>query len=257
MRNLAFLVTGASIVVACGGGEFSASEGGVDGSTHEGATGHAGSSGHGGSGGSGGSPADSGGDAPGADSGGSSDGGAGTDAASCTPPDEPCTTPCPKGTYCLKVSGPLEMDLGCTPIPPSCSGTASCSCMAPCFCTGTIDKCVEGSDYLECDNGAVSRREFKRDISYLTSEERAELASEALSTSLARYHYKGEPDGQKKHLGFIIDDKPASSPAIASDQTHVDEYGYTSMLLAAVQEQQRQIDELKRELAETRVCRER
>jgi hypothetical protein len=188
MRNLAFLVTGASIVVACGGGEFSASEGGVDGSTHEGATGHAGSSGHGGSGGSGGSPADSGGDAPGADSGGSSDGGAGTDAASCTPPDEPCTTPCPKGTYCLKVSGPLEMDLGCTPIPPSCSGTASCSCMAPCFCTGTIDKCVEGSDYLECDNGAVSRREFKRDISYLTSEERAELASEALSTSLARYH---------------------------------------------------------------------
>jgi hypothetical protein len=69
--------------------------------------------------------------------------------------------------------------------------------------------------------------------------------------------YKGEPDGQKNHLGFIIDDAPASSPAIASDQTHVDEYGYASMLLAAVQEQQKQIDALQKELAEMRVCQRR
>jgi hypothetical protein len=128
--------------------------------------------------------------------------------------------------------------------------------MGFCFCSGSkLDMCTAGTGYLECSNGAISRREFKRDISYVTSAERAELANEAVSTSLARYHYKGEPDAQKKHLGFIIDDQPESSPAIASDQTHVDEYGYTSMLLAAVQEQQTQIEELKREVADMKVCR--
>jgi hypothetical protein len=148
------------------------------------------------------------------------------------------------------------MDLGCTPIPPACGGTPTCACMDECFCpTSKFGVCTAGPDYLQCNSATVSRREFKKDISYVTSDERAELANEALSTPLATYHYKAEPDAQKKHLGFIIDDQPASSPAIASDQTHVDEYGYTSMLLAAVQEQQKQIDALRKELAEMRSCR--
>ena len=134
--------------------------------------------------------------------------------------------------------------------------------MGFCFCPGAAAglpqpgrKTCHGSPVsLTCDDGSISRREFKKDISYIKSEERAELANEALSTSLARYHYRDEPGEQKRHLGFIIDDQPGSSPAIASDETHVDEYGYTSMLLAAVQEQQRQIDELKRELADMKAC---
>lgn len=82
--------------------------------------------------------------------------------------------------------------------------------------------------------------------------ERAELANEALSIPLARYRYKTEPETDPRHLGFIIDDQPASSPAVASDATHVDLYGYTSMLVATVQEQQKQIDELKKQVAALR-----
>jgi hypothetical protein len=107
---------------------------------------------------------------------------------------------------------------------------------------------------LECNSAAISRREFKKAITYVTIDERAELANEALTTPLATYRYKEEADGHKKHLGFIIDDQPASSPAVAGDGTHVDEYGYASMLLAAIQEQQRQIDVLKKELAEVKEC---
>ena len=65
---------------------------------------------------------------------------------------------------------------------------------------------------------------------------------------LARYRYKTEPASEQKHLGFIIDDQPAECPAVASDGNHVDLYGYTSMPLAAIQEQQKQIDDLKRQL---------
>jgi hypothetical protein len=172
------------------------------------------------------------------------------DAAECVSPDTACTTPCAPGTYCLKASGPQEHDLGCTPIPAACNGTATCDCMKSCFCNAGIDQCVAGTDYLECNNGAVSRREFKKDIDYVNEEEREDLARQALAVPLARYRYKTEPESQERHLGFIIDDQPTSSPAVASDRTHVDLYGYTSMLLATVQEQQKQIDALRAQVDE-------
>jgi hypothetical protein len=117
--------------------------------------------------------------------------------------------------------------------------------MAACFCK---DKCFQAADGLTCDNGTISRREFKKDIDYVTDQERQELASEALSIPLATYRYKTEPANDKKHLGFIIDDQPDPSPAVQTDRTRVDEYGYTSMLLATVQQQQKQIDALTKKV---------
>lgn len=108
---------------------------------------------------------------------------------------------------------------------------------------------MTGQGYLECDNGAVSRREFKTDIAYVDDDERALLADEALHTRLAEYRYKTDPETSQRHLGFIIDDMPNASPAVQADKTHVDLYGYTSMLLATVQEQQKQIDDLKKQVA--------
>lgn len=202
--------------------------------------------------------ADAAADAPGSDGGGS-DASADVvafDAAECTPPGGPCATPCPSGTYCLKASGPQPFDLGCTPVPAACNGTATCDCMKACFCNTGIDKCVAGVDSLTCDNGAVSRREFKKDIDYVTDAERKELARETLDVPLARYRYKTEPESQQRHLGFIIDDQPTSSPAVQSDLTHVDLYGYTSMLVATVQEQQKQLDALRAEVDDLRsACR--
>jgi hypothetical protein len=141
------------------------------------------------------------------------------DAAECTPPNMKCATPCPSGTFCLRVSGPVENDLGCTPIPAACNGTASCACMKDCFCNGTIDMCVDEQTDLMCNNGAISRRAFKTDITYVSDAERSSLASETVSSSL----------------------RPP--------RTDMELYGYTSKLLATVQEQQRQIDALKNDLS--------
>jgi len=168
----------------------------------------------------------------------------------CTPPNTQCQNPCPQGTICLRTSGPGPgKDLGCTNIPSSCvNGVATCDCMKQCFCTGPMNTCMMGSGVKEliCNNGAVSRREFKTDIAYLTDDERADLATQTLAIPLATYLYKNDPS--KTHLGFIIDDQPAQSFAVEADRTHVDEYGYTSMLLVTVQEQQRQIDALQKRL---------
>ncbi len=284
MRNaLALLGAGLALVVSCGSGSGTAGDAGPDSTTDAhggGAAGHGGSGGSKDSGGDGATDDSSGADAAdGSDSSGATDSAGGSDSAgttdsagtdaptdasagdasdsgACTPPDMPCTTPCPSGTYCLAVSGPVSTQLGCTPIPSTCKGgKPTCACMAPCFCSGPGDKCMAMPGELYCNNGLVSRREFKKDISYVTDGERAELASQALATNLARYRYKGEAADQKTHLGFIINDLPASSPAVAADATHVDEYGYTSMLLAAVQEQQKQIEDLRRQVEELRASR--
>jgi hypothetical protein len=187
--------------------------------------------------------------------GGSVDSGGGKDAtsdapAACTPPNTQCATSCPSGTVCLRRSGPTEVDLGCTPIPPACNGVATCNCMMACFCPDNgINKCVAETDgSFLCTNGAISRRAFKEEIEYVASDEREELAREALAIPLATYRYKTDDVGAKRHLGFIIDDQPKTSPAVASDATHVDEYGYASMLLATVQEQQKQIDALRKQV---------
>jgi hypothetical protein len=170
------------------------------------------------------------------------------DAAECTPQGGSCANPCPSGTVCLSVSGPQPMDLGCAPIPKACNGVATCDCMKACFCNSAIDKCVPQTNGLLCNNGAVSKRAFKTEIEYVSNEEREDLARETLAIPLATYRYKTESEGDKRHLGFIIDDQPQTSPAVAGDQTHVDQYGYTSMLLATVQEQQKQIDALKKQV---------
>jgi hypothetical protein len=238
MRFISFCVGCAVVIAACGGTTGVPNDGGNDGTT--------GDSGGNNDGGNDGQPNDSGG---GADV-------IAVDAAECTPPDTNCTQPCPQGTYCLVANGPTPHQLGCTTIPAACNGVASCACMADCFCPPTgVNKCMKLQNTLTCDNGTVSRREFKTDIDYVSSSERSELAREALSIPLARYRYKTEPKTESRHLGFIIDDQPAQSPAVASDATHVDLYGYTSMLVATVQEQQKQIDELKKQVDELRARR--
>lgn len=122
-----------------------------------------------------------------------------------------------------------------------------------CICATT---CYDRSNTITCDNGTISRRAFKDEIRYLSEDERALLAQQALQIPLARYRYKDEPVGARRRLGFLIDDQPNPSPAVMEDRLHVDEYGYTSMLLVTVQEQAKQIAELQERLdALERRCR--
>jgi hypothetical protein len=87
----------------------------------------------------------------------------------------------------------------------------------------------------------ISLRTFKRDIHYVTDDERALLARHALSVPITTWRYVQQPDAVR--LGFLIDDI-APSPMIAPSGDQVDLYAYTTALLAVVQLQQEQIASL-------------
>ena len=114
-----------------------------------------------------------------------------------------------------------------------------------CLCALT---CYDTERGPACDNGTISRREFKDDVRYLSEDERVSLMRQTLEIPLARYRYKDEPANARRRLGFLIDDQPNPSPAVMEDRLHVDEYGYTSMLLVTVQEQAKQLAKLQRRL---------
>lgn len=99
------------------------------------------------------------------------------------------------------------------------------------------------------DAPARSLRSVKQDIQYLSEDDGASLLDAVLSVQLARYRYIGAAPETSPRLGFIIDDLPSDSPALATDGAHVDTYGFTSMAVAALQSQQRQIDTLRAQLA--------
>jgi hypothetical protein len=105
--------------------------------------------------------------------------------------------------------------------------------------------CTEAGAGVSCETPTRSRRAAKDDIAYLDDAERVTLARQTLATRLARWRYKGEPASARRRLGFLIDDLPRESPAVAADGEHVDHYGYASMLLATVQEQAREIRALR------------
>lgn len=96
----------------------------------------------------------------------------------------------------------------------------------------------------------ISSRRFKDDIEYVNQQGLEQLARQVDQVKLAHYHYKTEtPD--KRHLGFIIEDAP-NGPAVEKDRDRVDLYGYTSMAVAALQVQSKQLAAQKAELEATR-----
>ena len=92
----------------------------------------------------------------------------------------------------------------------------------------------------------ISNRSKKSDIRYLSDEALQGVASEVARIRLAEYRYNADPQG-KTHLGFIIEDMPESG-AVAAEKNMVDLYGYTSMVVAALQVQKKVLDEQKREI---------
>jgi hypothetical protein len=90
----------------------------------------------------------------------------------------------------------------------------------------------------------MSSRRAKTDIRYLSDGDIAATAAQTLRLRLATYEYKAAPYAGRRHLGFVIEDSP-NVAAVDRDGGMVDLYGYTSMLLATTQAQQRQIDALQ------------
>lgn len=94
----------------------------------------------------------------------------------------------------------------------------------------------------------ISLASAKHDITYITDADRERIRADVMTMPLATWKYNHEGRGEKEHLGFIIDDQPPSSAAVRPSGERVDLYGYTSMAVAAIQAQDRQIEELRREI---------
>ena len=65
-----------------------------------------------------------------------------------------------------------------------------------------------------------------------------------------KYNFKEEKDEDKKHIGVVIGDNFNYSKEITSkDNDGIDMYSFISVCCQAIKEQQKQIDELKNEIA--------
>jgi len=98
----------------------------------------------------------------------------------------------------------------------------------------------------------ISRRSTKQDIHYVSDAERVQYQRELLEMKLAIWRYKHDP--AKQRLGIIIDDNEGSA-AVDARRDQLDLYGYTSMVVAALQVQAREIEALKRQVAALKKAR--
>lgn len=92
----------------------------------------------------------------------------------------------------------------------------------------------------------ISRASTKRAIRYIGPEDLARYRDELLHMRLATWRYAHDPD--RERLGFLIDDDE-ESVAVDAPGERVDLYGYTSLAVATVQAQAREIEDLKRRIA--------
>jgi len=127
---------------------------------------------------------------------------------------------------------------------PCTSEGASCDPMDDC---NAHLICARSDPRQEPGGCPISRREFKRDIHYLTPEDRARFSDEIMDMRLATYRYRDAPD--RLRLGFIIEDQEPSV-SIDAGRDMVDLYGYVSMAVATLQRQSEEIAALRLKLEE-------
>jgi hypothetical protein len=179
---------------------------------------------------------------------------------------------CDQDAICSKANGDVCRCTRCPPTAPLCQPSPQWYCAAPvttagcpatppnlgtpCDVAGVMCAYLQecGQPVKVCSDGVwtpgqvlgcpVSTRRVKKDIRYLSTSEVAATAAEALKLRLATYEYKGAPYSGRRHLGFIIEDSP-NAPAVDRDGDLVDLYGYSSMLLATAQAQEREIQRLE------------
>jgi hypothetical protein len=97
----------------------------------------------------------------------------------------------------------------------------------------------------------ISLAALKKDIRYLDDAGRQRQHDAVLRVPLATWRYRSDEADAPARLGFLIDDVGAA-PCVQPSGQRVDLYGYTSMAVAAVQVQAREIEALRAELAAVR-----
>jgi hypothetical protein len=107
--------------------------------------------------------------------------------------------------------------------------------------------CATSDPRLHPGGCPISRRRFKQDITQLNPVERQRLSQELLRLPLVTYRYRG--NGTEPQLGFVIEDVEPSY-AVDEQLDRVNLYGYTSLAVLALQEQQRTLEAQERRLSE-------
>jgi hypothetical protein len=129
----------------------------------------------------------------------------------------------------------------------ACTSGETCAVDEAVECGQTVLACQKGVWDLVNSSCPVSTAHAKKDITYVDDAQAKELHDELMSVRLARYRYK--QGDEAPHLGFIIDDMPQGSEAVLASRERVDLYGYVSMAVASIQQQQKEIDRLQHDVA--------
>lgn len=125
----------------------------------------------------------------------------------------------------------------------SCA-TASAECDPQNLCNSLLLCAASDPKKSGCP---VSRMRFKQDIRYLSDADRSAYSDQLLSLPLATFRYRG--GDSRLRLGFMIDGHESLA---CVDGDTVDLYGYASMAVAALQSQEQEIAQLRRELRQLR-----
>lgn len=125
----------------------------------------------------------------------------------------------------------------------SCS-SASAECDPQNFCNALLLCAASDPKQGGCP---VSRMRFKKDIRYLSDAERSAYRDQLLQLPLATFRYRH--DDSRLRLGFMIDGHESLA---CVDGDTVDLYGYASMAVAALQSQEQEIAQLRKELRQLR-----
>jgi len=168
---------------------------------------------------------------------------------------DPVERECPTGVKTVEVgTDPTCADAGIAPGDSCDKAGATCIQLRPIACEDDPKTIIASDAVLTCgteppdDLCPESSRTVKTDISYVDDVARAELAKQALDLHLATYAYEDPAkNGVGPQLGYILEDAP---DAVFSGKEHVNLYAYTSAVLAAVQEQQAEIQRLQAKVDE-------
>lgn len=145
---------------------------------------------------------------------------------------------------CSGYSGPSDVPLCSTEQPGGICNFEGALCDPEDSCNSMI-VCATADPQQQPGGCPISRRDYKTDIQYLDAGDLARYRREVLDMKLATWRYKHDPS--KTRVGIIIEDNE-SSAAVDAARNMVDVYGYTSMVIAAVQLQARQIEALESEV---------
>jgi hypothetical protein len=129
---------------------------------------------------------------------------------------------------------------------PCNNASLQCDPKSPC---NNLLICSASDPTLNPGGCPISQRSLKKDIRYVTDDNLDRYHHDMMQMKLANYHYNWENAAQATHLGIIIEDiDNPENPAISTGRQTIDLYGYTSMAIAAIQAQNKEIEALKYEL---------